>query len=108
MKTIYTKYMGPTNFKGSRIKAYDTDGNYVTIPYPHEHNHDDAHFSAVLSLCVKMDWQGVMVSGDAPHGNMVFVWERFGPNERFPHGIYQNRFYVNFRENLAENKEVSK
>jgi hypothetical protein len=94
MKTIFTKYIGPTDFKRSRIKAYDTDGNSVTIPYPHELSGDYCHFAAVKALCDKMDWGGVMVCGDAPNGGRVFIFERYGISERFPHGIYQNRFYT--------------
>ena len=30
-----TRYLGPTNHRGSRIKASDGDGNTVTVPYDH-------------------------------------------------------------------------
>ena len=35
MKAIITKYIGPTDTRGSRIKASDEDGNSITIGYDH-------------------------------------------------------------------------
>lgn len=57
MKTIQTKFLPATNFKGARIKASDGDGNSATIPYPHEaHRGEDAHFLAYIALQDKMGW----------------------------------------------------
>ena len=57
MKAISTKYLGATNYKGSRIKADDGDGNSITIGYPHEASMGcDAHSRAALALCKKMSW----------------------------------------------------
>ena len=36
MTAILTKYLGPTDHKRARIKAWSMDGRSVTIPYPHE------------------------------------------------------------------------
>jgi hypothetical protein len=63
MKAIRTKYVGPTNFKGSRIIASDSDGNRVTIPYPSELKSEHAHAEAAVKLCVKMGWKGELVGG---------------------------------------------
>lgn len=56
MKAIQTKYMGPTNVRGARIKATDNDGNSVTIPYPHELSGEDVHRAAADKLVRKMKW----------------------------------------------------
>lgn len=57
MKAIKVKYIGPTDYKGSRLKATDEDGNSVTISYPHEaHQGTDAHALAAIELCKKMNW----------------------------------------------------
>ena len=55
---IFTKYLGPTNTRGGRIKAWAKSGGKlsVTIPYPHELNLSDAHASAAIALCDKLDW----------------------------------------------------
>jgi len=35
MTAIQTKYIGPTDHKGARIKAWSVGGRSVTIGYPH-------------------------------------------------------------------------
>lgn len=46
---IRTKYLGPTNTRGARIKAWAGDRS-VTIPYPYELNTEDAHMAAADKL----------------------------------------------------------
>lgn len=46
---IRTRYIGPTDTKGARIRA--TDGvRQVTIPYPYELDTEDAHAEAAAKL----------------------------------------------------------
>ena len=52
-QAIETRYLGPTNTKGGRIKAECWGGN-VTIPYPHELNSGEAHKAAAQALIDKM------------------------------------------------------
>lgn len=73
MKAIFTKYHGPTNFKGSRISASDMDGNKVTISYPHELSGEDVHRAAADALCAKMNWTGNLIGGGVRNG-YVFVF----------------------------------
>lgn len=73
MKAIVTKYMGPTNFRGARIKASDEDGNNITIGYDHALNSEDAHRKAAEALRDKMKWQGKLICGSLKHG-YVFVF----------------------------------
>lgn len=49
---IHTKYLGATNFRGSRIKATCQLGS-VTISYCNEGSGDNAHWRAVLALMEK-------------------------------------------------------
>jgi hypothetical protein len=63
MIAIHTKYIGPTNSRGSRIKAYttgygDIKGFTATIGFPHEFDSVKAHFEAVKALVTKnqLDW----------------------------------------------------
>jgi hypothetical protein len=55
---IRTRYQGPTDTRGSRIKA--TNGaRQVTIPYPYELNVEDAHALAAEKLMlILMDDSG--------------------------------------------------
>lgn len=73
MKAIFTKYHGPTNYKGSRISASDDDGNRVTISYPYELSGEAVHRAAADALLKKMSWDGEIVGGWHKHG-MVFCF----------------------------------
>jgi hypothetical protein len=46
---IRTKYLGPTDTRGARIKAWSGETS-VTIPYPYELNTEDAHTEAASKL----------------------------------------------------------
>ena len=76
MKAIETKYIGPNNVRGSRIKAYDSDRNQVTLSYDDGLNFDDNSWAAVNALCAKMHWSGKMAMGGTKRGN-VFVFLDF-------------------------------
>jgi hypothetical protein len=78
MKAILTKYHGPTNTKGSRISARDSDNNKVFIPYPHELSGEAVFKKAALALCKKMNWQTKLIGGGLDNG-YVFVFK--GSNE---------------------------
>jgi len=58
MIAIQTKYMPATNTRGSRIKAWTSNGHSVTVPYPHELSFEKAYFWAVRELVAKynFDW----------------------------------------------------
>lgn len=73
MKAITTKYHGPTNNRGSRISASDSDGNRVTISYPYELSGEAVHRAAADALCTKMNWAGKLAGGSVKHG-YVFVF----------------------------------
>lgn len=69
MKAIETYYIGPTNTRGGRIKATDSDRNTVTIPYPHELPMGEAaHRKAAEALQSKMGWPGKLVGGGTRKG----------------------------------------
>ncbi|MGZ8888002.1 MAG: hypothetical protein ACXW1D_00420 [Halobacteriota archaeon] len=78
MQAIHTKYFGPTNSKGSRIKA-TCDAGSVTIPYPHELSGMDCYKAAADALVKKLGWTdayyGELVGGGLPNnGGYVFVF----------------------------------
>ncbi len=72
MKAIRTKYFGPTDFRGSRIKATDGD-NSVTIAYPHELSGEAVHRKAAELLCFRLHWKGTLIAGSLKDG-YVFVF----------------------------------
>jgi hypothetical protein len=68
MKAITTKYIPATNYHCSRVKAFDGDGNSVTIPYDSDLNRDEPFVKAAIILCRKMKWTGKLVSGGTKDG----------------------------------------
>ncbi len=74
METIHTKYYGPTNYNGARIKAQTSGGEIkIWFSYDYSLNVHDNHCAAAKQLKEKMDWQGEMVGGDTKDG-LVFVF----------------------------------
>lgn len=79
MKSIETKYMGPTSTRGSKIKATDGD-NSVTVSYDHGLNTEDNHAKAAVTLARKFKWSGTLIGGGTKAGR-VFVFAN-GPKYR--------------------------
>jgi len=72
MKAITVKNLAPTDYKGSRLKAFDQDGNSVTIPRGNQ-DRLGAYHMAAIALCEKMGWFGKLVGGSVKDG-YVFVF----------------------------------
>lgn len=75
MQAIVTKYLGPTNRRGARVKATSASGQSVTIPYSSELPDELAHRQAAEALCRKLKWDNVqkLVSGGLKSG-FAFVF----------------------------------
>jgi hypothetical protein len=67
MQAITTKYIGPTNFRGSRVKA-TCQARSVTIDWDDGLNSDDNHDAAAQALAHKLDWNGKWFGGGLPGG----------------------------------------
>jgi hypothetical protein len=84
MQAIQTRYLGPTNSRGSRIKAWCAAGS-VTIGYPHELSDDAVHRAAAKKLVEKLDWSealyGALLGGTLPNGDMCFVFNNSSSKE---------------------------
>lgn len=68
MKAIMTKYIPCSETKGSRIKAYDSDNNSITIGYPHELSGEAVYKKVAIELCVKMNWDTKLIGGGIKNG----------------------------------------
>jgi hypothetical protein len=77
MQAIITKYFGPTNSRGSRIKATCAAGS-VTISYPYELSGQACHRAAADALVQMMGWNdahyGGLLGGQLPSGDYAFVF----------------------------------
>jgi hypothetical protein len=67
-QAIVTKYLGPTNFRGSRIKATAAAGS-ITVDWPHALNIENAHAFAACQLAEKFNWTGQWFGGGMPGDN---------------------------------------
>lgn len=72
-QAIVTHYLGPTNVRGSRIKATAQAGS-VTLHYASELDTFDNHARAAVALANRFGWLECqsMVSGALPDGSYVF------------------------------------
>lgn len=68
MQTISTKYLGPTNHRGSRVKAQTSGGAYLVQAWDYGLNPDGNHDAAAKELAVQLGWCGVWVAGDHKEG----------------------------------------
>lgn len=55
MQAIRTRYYGPSNMRGSRIKA-QCDAGSLTIPYDHALDIEGNHVAAREALLIKLGW----------------------------------------------------
>jgi len=71
MIAIQTKVVPGSETKGTRIKAWTSNKQSVTIPYPHDLSDERAHFAAVQALVAKhkLEWDlSEMRWGGVDHG----------------------------------------
>ena len=63
MKAIETKFLGPTNNRGSRVKAFDCHGNHRTLSWDSSldsmQNHVNAAKALAAHVCPDLVYVGV-------------------------------------------------
>lgn len=72
MQTIETKYFGPGNVRGSRIKATSTSGLTLTQHLTHETTLEKEHYRVAQALADKLNWECKLIGGETKRG-MIFV-----------------------------------
>lgn len=65
MQAITTKYLGPSNSRGARVKARAERGA-VTIPWNHAVNVAENHRLAAIAALLKWEWSGRWIGGALP------------------------------------------
>lgn len=74
MQAIITKYLGPTNYRGSRIKAMASSrGPYVVLPWDSALSQVDNHDFAAQELAAQLDWLGMWSGADLDADSRVYV-----------------------------------
>ena len=64
-QAIVTKYIGPTNVRGSRVKA-TADAGSLTLGWDHALDSEANHHRAARALAEKYGWSGDWVGGGLP------------------------------------------
>ena len=73
LQAITTKYLSPTNTRGTRVKATAAAGS-VTVSWDHALNDRQNHTAAAHALARKLEWEGLYVGGGLPDcSGYVFV-----------------------------------
>jgi hypothetical protein len=72
MKAIQTRYLGPTNVRGTRIKAF-VEGSSITCSYDYGLDNSDNHVAAAQRLAAKLKWDYSLASGSLPNGDHCHV-----------------------------------
>lgn len=78
MKAITTRYLGPTETRGARIRASEGDGRSVTVPWDYSLDTEANHIAAARELCVRMGWAGALASGWQLGGTYVHTFAPSG------------------------------
>lgn len=73
VQAITTKFIGPSNTKGARIKAKAAAGS-ITVDYDHALGIEANHAAAAKALVERYGWRGVWFQGGMPDDcGFVFV-----------------------------------
>lgn len=75
MQAIQTRYFGPGNVRGSRIKATCSAGS-LTLSYDDSLSVEKNHETAAIALIAKLEWQDIvneLHGGQLKNGDYVWV-----------------------------------
>ena len=78
MQAIQTKYICPTNFRGSRIKATCAAGS-IMPEWNDALNSEENHKLAAETLRDKFKWKGELIGGSLKNGSYVWVFAQSTP-----------------------------
>lgn len=77
-QAIATKFLGPTNSRGARVKASAEAGS-LTVSWDYALGIEANHAAAARALALKLGWSGHWHGGGLPGSGFVFVL-RTDPN----------------------------
>lgn len=67
-QSIQTRYIGPTNTRGSRVKARSSSGLSLTLTWDDALDTDANHRAAAEALARKLKWGGRWLAGGGQDG----------------------------------------
>jgi hypothetical protein len=69
LQGVFTRWLGPTNHRGSRVKAVTPSGDALTLPWDYSQGESENHRSAAIALLSRLGWQyEELVTGLIPQG----------------------------------------
>jgi hypothetical protein len=71
-QAIQTKFHGPTNFRGARVKA-TADAGSVTVSWDYGLGIYENHKAAAVALANKYGWNTNMLGGSLPGKGYAFI-----------------------------------
>ena len=79
MQAITTTFIGPTNYRGSRVKAKCEAGT-LTVPWDHALNIEENHHAVAVALATKLgwtaEWYGDLITGGMAGSGYCHVFSR--------------------------------
>jgi hypothetical protein len=72
-QAIVTKFHGPTNHRGARVKA-TADAGSVTVSWDYALGIAENHLAAAVALANKHGWPTNLVGGSLPGSGYVFAY----------------------------------
>lgn len=74
-QTIVTKFLGPTNTRGARIKATASKARpSLTLDWDHALSAEGNYRKAAAALAAKLKWTGPLQAGVLPDNSVVHVF----------------------------------
>ncbi len=106
-QAITTKYFGPSNVKGSRVKAKAAAGS-IYLEWDHRFNPETNHAMAAKALADKMQWNGHYYQGAMPDDSgYCFVAvdqresEEYDDDEKLEAEYAEEASYEHFNRHVA-------
>jgi len=82
-QAIVTKWLGPTNHRGSRVKATASAGS-VAVGWDYSQGVEANHKRAAEALATRFGWSGLWIGGAIPNASgFVFVHDVGQPEDQF-------------------------
>lgn len=73
MQAIRVHYLGPTDYRGSRLVA-TCDAGRLTVPYDYALSGEALYRTAAEALRDKLGWTGHLIGGGLADGSYAFVF----------------------------------
>lgn len=67
-QAIETRWLGPTNFRPSRVVATTPGGHRLVMPWDYSCSVDQNHYSAAELLRLKLEWPSIKAGGATARG----------------------------------------